>query len=290
MDSKFTQPEELNFQIGSSRFAAQAWGNPTHHPILALHGWLDNSASFFALAPLLNDVYIVAIDLAGHGRSGHRPGSFTYNIWEDVAEIFTIADELGWGKFSLLGHSRGAIISVIAAGTFPERIIKLGLLEGFLPEPSCAEDAPKQLARSIKSIQTLSVKALSTYSNIERAIKARERGMFPLSYSAAKALTERGLKKFEGGYRWSTDQRLFAPSAIKLLPEQLDAFIRNISCPIALVLAENGVLKSFPHYNELIKCYTQLELTILPGGHHLHMEQEVNSVAKVLNTFFVDNN
>ena len=290
MDSAVEIPQQLIFDVDGLQFAAQAWGNPAHPHILALHGWLDNSASFFALAPLLNKFYIVAIDLAGHGQSNHRPGSFTYNIWEDVSDVFAIADQLGWEHFSLLGHSRGGIISVIAAGTFPERIIKLGLVEGFLPEPSRAQDTPKQLARSIKSAQTISIKALSTYSDIEKAIKARERGMFPLSYTAAKALTERGLKKIDGGYRWSTDQRLLVPSAIKLLPEQLDAFVKEIKCPIALILAEDGMPKLYPHYNELIKQYTQLELTILPGAHHLHMEQEVNSVAKVLNVFFEDNN
>lgn len=280
------QPQELNFNIDGLQFAAQAWGNPAHFPVLALHGWLDNSASFFALAPLLNHVYLVALDMAGHGQTSHRLGSFPYNIWEDVAEIFAVADQLGWQKFALLGHSRGGIIAALAAGTFPERISHLGLIEGFLPEPSRSEDTPKQLALSIKGVKSQSAKVLSLYPDVDTAIRVRERGMFPLSYAAAKALTERGLKKVENGFQWSTDQRLLAPSAIKLLPEQMAAFVTRIQSPIALILAEEGMPKLFPDYAHSLKSYPKAIVTKLPGGHHLHMEQEVTEVASVLNSYF----
>lgn len=281
------QMQELSFDVDGLQFAAQAWGNPNHFPILALHGWLDNSASFFALAPLLNDVYIVALDLAGHGQSSHRLGSLPYNIWEDVAEIFAVADQLGWKEFALLGHSRGAIIAAIAAGTFPERVSHLGLIEGLLPEPTRSEDTPKQLALSIKGLKVQSEKALTIYPDIATAIKVRERGMFPLSYAAAKALTERGLEKVDKGYQWSTDQRLFVPSAVKLLPEQMAAFIARINCPVALVLADNGMPKLFPKYADSVSAYSQIIVTHLSGGHHLHMEQEVAEVAAVFNPFFI---
>jgi len=280
------QVQQLTFEVDGLQFAAQAWGNPEHFPVLALHGWLDNSASFFALAPLLNKVYIVALDMAGHGQTSHRPGSFPYNIWEDVAEIFAIADQLGWQKFALLGHSRGAIIATIAAGTFPERISQLALIEGLLPEPTRSEDTPAQLASSINTIKSQSQKTLSIYPDIAIAIKARERGMFPLSHIAAKALTERGLRKIHNGYQWSTDQRLMVPSAVKLLPEQMAAFIARITCPIALILADDGMPKIFPKYVDSIKSYSKVAVTHMPGGHHLHMEQEVAEVAAVFNTFF----
>jgi pimeloyl-ACP methyl ester carboxylesterase len=280
------QPEQRCFTINGLQVAAQVWGNPEHFPILALHGWLDNSASFFALAPLMNNAYIVAIDMAGHGQTSHRLGAFSYNIWEDVAEIFAVADQLGWQQFALLGHSRGAIIATLAAGTFPERITRLGLIEGFQPEPARGEDTPAQLALSIDALKAQSTKNMSIFSDLATAIKARERGMFPLGYEAAKALTERGVKKVIGGYHWSTDQRLLAPSAIKLLPEQIAAFAGRITCPITLILAENGLPKRYPNFESTLKKYPKIKTHMLSGGHHLHMEQEAASVAVILNSFF----
>lgn len=280
------QPQQLHFSIDGLDVAAQAWGNPEHFPILALHGWLDNSASFFALAPLLKNVYVVAIDMAGHGHTSHRLGAFPYNIWEDVSEIFAVADQLGWRKFALLAHSRGAIIATLAAGTFPERITHLGLIEGLQPEPMRGEDTPTQLALSINSIKTQAVKKMSLYPDIEIAIRARQRGMFPLSFAAAKAITERGIKKVAEGYHWSTDPRLLAPSAIKLLPEQVAAFIERISCPITLILATEGLPKLFPRFESALEKYPKIIVHMLAGGHHLHMEQEVTAVAAILNPFF----
>lgn len=279
-------PTELTFKIDGLHFAAQEWGEKGQLPVLALHGWLDNSASFIALAAKLKNIHLVAIDMAGHGKSSHRHGVAPYNIWEDVAEIFAIADHLGWQKFALLGHSRGGIIATIAAGTFPNRITHLALIEGVMPEPTLAEDAPKQLALSIKGVKTQSEKPLSLYPDLAKAIAARERGMFPLSYSAAKALTERGLKAISGGFCWSTDQRLLAPSAVKYLPEQMAAFIQKINAPIKLILAKDGMLKFFPSYVTYLKAFSQIEIYMLPGSHHLHMEQDVDAVAALFNELF----
>jgi len=45
------QSREISFQVGDLTIAAQEWGNPGDFPVIALHGWLDNSASFDRLAP-----------------------------------------------------------------------------------------------------------------------------------------------------------------------------------------------------------------------------------------------
>jgi pimeloyl-ACP methyl ester carboxylesterase len=282
----YPYPKQLSFTIDGLQFAAQEWGEKGQLPVLALHGWLDNSASFVALATKLKDVHLIAVDMAGHGQSSHRHGAAPYNIWEDVAEIFSIADQLGWQEFALLGHSRGGIIATIAAGTFPKRITHLALIEGILPDPSRAEDAPKQLALSIKGVMQQAAKPLSLYADIASAIAARERGMFRLSYAAAKALTERGLKTVKGGFCWSTDQRLLAPSAVKYLPEQMAAFIAQIDAPIKLIIAKEGMPKFYPLYNTHLEKFPQIDIHICSGSHHLHMEQEVDAVAVVLNELF----
>jgi pimeloyl-ACP methyl ester carboxylesterase len=283
-----TEPNELRFCANGISFAAQEWGRRGQLPVLALHGWLDNCASFFALAPLLNDVHLVALDMAGHGQTDHRPGQAGYAPWDDISDIFAVADFLGWEEFVLLGHSRGAIIATLAAGTFPKRIKSLLLVEGFLPEPAKAEDAPSQLANAILGLQAQSRKPLSVYPSVDLAIKARARGMFPLGQEAAKAITLRGIKPNAEGVSWSTDPRLLAPSAVKLSAAQIEAFVVKINAPIKLILGSDGLLKLYSNYLQEVSKFPQVDLDVLSGGHHLHMEQEVYLVAELLNKFVRD--
>lgn len=276
---------ERLFTVNGIELAAQEWGEPGGLPVLALHGWLDNSASFFKLAPLLQGIHLVGLDLAGHGQSAHRPGCMAYTFWDDISDIFAVADALAWDKFVLLGHSRGAIIGTLAAGTFPERFLGLGLIEGILPEPMAAHDAPAQLASAITGLRAQQLKKPTIYPALDIAIKARERGMFPLTYEAAAALTMRGVIDCEGGYSWSTDPRLMAPSVFKMSQQQVTAFLARVQAPIKLLLAQKGLPKLYASYLvEVEKMGVAYEL--LEGGHHLHMEQETALVAEKLNQFF----
>lgn len=279
-------PRQLQFSVNGLTFAAQEWGVDGQLPVLALHGWLDNSASFNALAPLLENMHLVAVDLAGHGRSEHRPGQSAYTAWDDINDILAIADYFGWQRFVLLGHSRGAIIGTLAAGAFPERFIALALIEGLLPEPSQPQDAPLQLANAINALRAQQQKTPSVYTDIAIAIKARERGMFPLSCAAATALTERGIKAQGNGFVWSTDPRLMAPSLFRFSREQLYAFVNRIDVPIKLILAHDGLPKLYANYLQEVAVFPHVNCELLDGGHHLHMEQQVGRVAERLNAFF----
>lgn len=93
--------------------------------VLALHGWLDNAASFMPLAAHLPGVQLVAPDLPGHGRSAHLAPGAEYTSGVAVNAVLDIADALGWDTFSLLGHSMGAGIASLMAAAVPQRVQRL---------------------------------------------------------------------------------------------------------------------------------------------------------------------
>jgi len=275
--------KQLRFDVNGLSIQAQAWGDPSGIPIFAVHGWLDNSASFYRLAPLMNQFYVVAIDCAGHGLSDHRSRQEPYNIWQDIGEIFAVADALGWDRFGLLGHSRGAIICTLAAGTFPERISHLGLLDGMLPPPTPAGDAPQQLAQSI--IDTRRTRRQSVYDDYEPMIQARMHGLWSLSRAAASALVMRGSKSVEGGYQWCADPLLKAASSLKLTQEQIQAFVDRIEAPVKLLLAKGGTVARYPAQ---VKGLARFNPEVLPGTHHFHMEEQAELVAESMVDFFLE--
>lgn len=143
-------------------------GDGTGEPVLALHGWLDNCASFDRLAPLLEGINLVAMDMAGHGRSYHRSPHANYNIWEEAEDIIGVSEALGWRNFSLLAHSRGAIASVITAGAFPKRIKRLALIDGLVPQQ-------RKITRRQIFLPRLSPSAPATVSAEQRSIPLLKR-------------------------------------------------------------------------------------------------------------------
>lgn len=278
------QYQERRFQLANIEIGGQEWGRPGGLPVMALHGWLDNAASFDVLAPKLKDVHLLALDCAGHGLSGHRS---SYNIWEDVAEIYEIADQLGWKEFALLGHSRGAIISTLAAGTFPERITHLAMLDGMLPSTTPASEAAQQLARAIVELRRHRQRGFSVYPDLDSAIMVRQRAEIAINEEAARLLLRRGLKTVEGGYTWSSDPQLKAASAFRLSDEHMDSFLQRITAPMLLMLAQDGIPRLTGRHEQIAGRYPKIRVEWLAGSHHFHMEPEpAAKLADILNQFF----
>ena len=136
------EPDELRVTVRDGlTLAARAWGTlrPTSSVVLALHGWLDNASSFDLIAPLLlglpSEPYVVALDFAGHGRSdwrGRGMAGFGYHFVDFVADTKHFVDRLGLAagaELTVLGHSMGGNVGLVLAGTFPELVSRLILVD-----------------------------------------------------------------------------------------------------------------------------------------------------------------
>lgn len=275
------------FQLGGVSIAAKRWGPKTGLPTLALHGWLDNCASFDVIAPLLaSHCDLVCIDSAGHGLSGHRSHLGAYNIWQDVIELFAIADRLGWDEFNLIGHSRGAMVAFLAAGTFPLRIKNLVMIDGILPVTARADEAPKILADAIAYLKADSSRVKQYYSSLNAAVTARSRGLFPLSENDALLLAQRGVKETERGFAWCYDHKLMVGSEVRFSLEQINAFRDALPARKLLIKADQGILVSNELILQWLATVTELTQLTVAGEHHAHMlEQGANIAPRILEFF-----
>lgn len=271
------------FQYDGIDIAACEWGDPDGVPVLATHGWLDNAASFAVLGPLLKGVRLVAVDLAGHGLSSHRAAHGTYNIWQDVGDIHAVANQLGWERFALLGHSRGGMICTLTAGAFAERISHLALLDSFVPQTMTAQEAPQQLAKAIEKRQKVLARPGKLYATAAEAEAARTRGESPLTPEAAHLIVGRAIESVAGGFRWRSDEKLKIPSEVKLTEDMVNAFVTRIECPVLMLLAHQGRLQRFYGMEKIL---TNMETEIIAGSHHFHMEASAGLVAARLSAFF----
>ena len=263
----------------------QTWGDKRNKPVLALHGWLDNSESFIKLAPQLDGMFIVAIDMAGHGYSDHRPWPGSYNIWDDLIDILALADHFGWDKFSLLGHSRGAIIAALFAASQPERVEKLILLDGIIPGPAKVEDTAKQLGRYLTQHSLRAEKASPSYQQFDDAMNARCKAA-NMTALTAKPILDRGLVQGNDRlWRWRSDPRLTMDSAVKFSIEQIDAYVKAISCPALLLLANEGIAKH-ETFVAMLAGWSNIEKIQFDGSHHFHLEPVATEIAEKINAWF----
>jgi pimeloyl-ACP methyl ester carboxylesterase len=278
-------PTERQFALPSLTLAAQVWGNAGDLPILAAHGWLDNAATFDRLAPLLPGCEIVALDLAGHGQSGSRSADAGYNLWQDVGDFLDVLDELGWARCTLLGHSRGGAISMLFAATFPERVDKLVLIEGGAPMIGSAAEAPATLRQALLDRRSLRGKSGRVFAERAKAIQERAQGFTKLSVAAAEVLARRSLRAVRGGFQWHADQRLKGASELRLTAEHVREFVRRVSAPVLLIMADDGPFVRLPIYEEMIGLFASIEVVRLQGGHHLHLEGAEAEIARRIQAF-----
>ncbi|MDO6563458.1 alpha/beta hydrolase [Amphritea sp. 1_MG-2023] len=275
--------DELTFNVNGHQIAAKSWGDANGMPVLALHGWLDNAATFNRLAPRLTGLRLIALDLMGHGYSDHRPPSMPYYIWDNVVDVLGVADQLGLQRFSLLGHSMGASIATLVAGGFPERVDKVVLIEGIGPLVTPSEQSAEQLETAIKKRLRLQKREQKPYQQVDGAVRARMNGRWPVDHQAAKWLVERGLERREDGYYWRSDPNLILPSILRMSEAQVESFLMRMSAETLLILADSGIPQSERRIALLQHCQTQR----LKGGHHLHLEEQaVAPVATLINEFY----
>jgi pimeloyl-ACP methyl ester carboxylesterase len=264
------------------RVAARVWGPEDGAPVLALHGWLDNAATFDRLAPQLHGCRIVALDLPGHGRSEHRAHP-TYYFLDYVADALAAAATLGWRRYSLLGHSLGASVATIAAGTFPEQIERLAIIEGLGPLADDASHAPERLRSALEREARGGAREPRTYASPDEAAAARHRAT-GLPIDAARLLVDRSLVEVDGGWRWRTDPRLRWPSRMRLSEGHVHAFLAAITCPVRLVVADRGWSIDPELAAKRQACVRDLNIVRVAGGHHVHLENP-DAVAAALGPF-----
>src|SRR4029077_11436378 len=115
-------------------------GSGDHH-VLAVHGWFGSARGWGSLPDFLDRAaYTYAfMDLRGYGGRQEVPGQFT--IEEAAADAIALADELGWDRFSLIGHGMGAKIAHQALLQAPDRGVKL---IGLNPVPARAVPMDEQ--------------------------------------------------------------------------------------------------------------------------------------------------
>ncbi len=277
--------EEFSADIAMGRIGGLRGGEPGGTRVLALHGWLDNAASFLPLAGHLPGIELVVPDLPGHGHSVHIGPGAEYTSGVAVNAVLDLADALGWDEFCLLGHSMGAGIASLLAASSPRRVRRLVAIEALGGLSETVDRTAARWQEAIAAARALPGKRLRVFTDIATPIRARMQAN-QLSEANARLLVERGIRAVDGGYVWSSDQRLTLPTPQRLDEAQIAALVADIHCPTRVIFAEPAQ----PYFPEPLRSQRARllpagELIVMAGTHHLHMEDPAG-VARAIGDFF----
>ena len=278
---------EIRLDTGRGTLGALRAGPPGAPKLLALHGWLDNAASFLPLLPYLGDFDVVALDLPGHAGSDHRAPGYDYMLVDWIHDVLDALDALEWPRATLLGHSMGGAIATMVAVSAPERFARLALIEALGPLAGEAAEAGTRLRHAVAARRALKPgRPAKLIADIEQAVDARL-AVSQMTREAARLIVTRNLRAVDGGYAWRSDPRLTLPSHLRVEEASIRAWLRALEVPTFVLCAEPSPPYFGPELRDArVAEVPQAQLALLAGGHHLHMEQP-QAVAALLRPFLL---
>lgn len=251
--------------------AARTWGTGDCR-VLAVHGWIDNAATFSTLAPLLDHLTFTAIDLPGHGQSDHLPHSGAYHYADWIPIVWEVLEALGWDRACLVGHSMGAGICALFAGVFPTRVERLVLVEGLGPYTTPPAGMLDNMKRSIEARPVQFGRSPRVMEDLDAAVE-RKLAALPYLGTHARVLVERGTRPVDGGLAYSHDPRLTGRSLLRYTEEQVMTHLRAIAAPTLVISAQDGL--QYPDgagdSAARIEAIPNAEVVRVDGHHHVHL-------------------
>ena len=217
------------------------WGTPIGEPLVLIHGFLDQARSWELLVGFLEQrmdppLWIIAPDCRGHGDSGWAGAGGYYHFPDYVFDLDCVVRALRVSRFKLVGHSMGGTISFLYAGTFPERVTRLVLIEGMGPPGMNFSDAPTRMEKWISEVQERGRNHFHEYNSIEAGARQLQRTNARLNDDLALELARDGMKQnHRGKWVWKFDplHRTAAPQPFYSF--QAIEFLRRIDCPVMIL-------------------------------------------------------
>lgn len=286
--------EELKIPTSYGFISAKAWGKdePQNLKILAVHGFRDNASSFDRLFELLkkDSLYIVSIDLPGHGLSAHLPHGVPYTNETWIIAIKNVLSYLKWTtNVTVIAHSMGALASLEFASLFPYSIERLVLIDTIKHRVFEPNKLPIESAKCIDSFGRFCElpKATEHRFTYEQGINFifRKRRASKLTRRSAMCLIKRSAyctsSRYMGSIYFRDDPSLDHMIQHKYDKQHLLTLLSSLKCQM-FILRANNTPKSFKckYDDEFLELYKKkckkFKLLAVDGDHYVHLTSPQN--------------
>lgn len=255
-------------------------------PLVCIHGWLDNAASFIPLAEALPSCRWICIDLPGHGKSAYRPPGAIYHYLDYLGDLYRVLESLECSSCTLVGHSLGAGIAAVYAAAFPEMVDRLVLIDGIGPISHDSMDSLKQLRESLDFLGKTGKTGSRFYPSWDQLVKRRlDAGN--ITRKSVEILLERGTIRSGEGATVLSDDRLKQRSPLYMSQHRVVSLLKGIEARTLLIMAASGLIRKRSSTLERVAAIRNLTQKIVPGGHHVHLD-DPDVVAREIKKFLDD--
>ena len=252
------------------RLNVAEWGASDGVPIVMLHGIRGYLQTFERIAAGLPPHWrAIAFDQRGRGDSDWDAQRH-YDTGTYVADLARVVDQLGLGRFHLLGHSMGGINAIVYASQHPERVASL-----------VVEDAGPGAFEHSAGAQRIQRELRETPAGFDdwAAAEAFMRALRPTVTEAARQDRLRSMLKARagGGYTWRYDHAGIA--ATRLAPDparvvDLAPHVRALACPTLVVRGGRSDYLQPAMAQAMCDANPRLRWTeIADAGHYIHDDQ-----------------
>jgi pimeloyl-ACP methyl ester carboxylesterase len=251
-----------------------------------VHGFLDLAYGWREVAERLAEhAHVLAPDLRGHGDTDWIGAGGYYHFLDYVADLDELIARAARKRLVVVGHSMGGSIASYWAGTRPERLAALALLEGLGPPDQGDVDLGARTAMWIDAWKTARDRVKPMPSVADAAARLRKHDPL-LGEALALDLATAGTRPVEaagGGLVWKHDPLHLTMGPYPFRRDHAARYWRRIACPVLVVdgtesrlnlpAAERAVRRA-----ELAGC-RHVEL---PGAGHMMHRHQPDALAKLL--------
>lgn len=254
----------------SPRLHLAEWHDGSSPTVLLLHGATQHARVWDAVARALDRYHVLALDTRGHGHS-EWAGSGGYTAEQYVGDLERVVDALGPETIAIVGHSTGALISMIYAARHPQRLWATAFVD---IDPRPPDSQPERLreagsrpVRRFESMEAVQAGVARVTPGVPEAMIAH--------------LAESGYARHGDG----TFVQRFDPLTLAEFP-QFDnrPLLPTIPGPALVVRGEQSTVSSEQAAIEAAQALPRGRLVRLPGEHQLHL-QHPEELAHALGQF-----
>jgi pimeloyl-ACP methyl ester carboxylesterase len=242
------------------------------------HGVGDDGLCWTTVAEVLAPAFdVVMVDARGHGRS--EAPLHGYGPAEQAADLRGLIQVLGLHQPIVLGHSMGAMTTLMLAGSAPD-----------VPRAILLEDPPPWWVRARTSAQVERERRAAMRVAMAELKRKTRAELMAGQRAVAPTWPEAEIE------RWADSKIRFSPNVLDIFTAAAEtavdwpAILGQITCPVLLIIGDNqaGAVVTEEHAAALREHVPQASVAHIAGaGHSIRHDQfasYMDAIQRFLNT------